>query len=89
MMLIFFIVDTLAFLNGEFNKSNPQATYYDWIPRYLALGTNLAEYDSGTGVTSIVDINDAKLLNEISPRLALPERNIIITLKNIEHSFIH
>lgn len=66
------------FLNGEFNKSNPQATYYDWIPRYLALGTNLAEYDSGTGVTSIVDINDAKLLNEISPRLALPERNIII-----------
>lgn len=66
------------FLNGEFNKSNPQATYYDWIPRYLALGTNVAEYDSGTGVTSIVDINDAKLLNEISPRLALPERNIII-----------
>ena len=66
------------FLNGEYNKSNPQATYYDWIPRYLALGTNLAAYDSGTGVTNIVDINDAKLLNEISPRLALPERNIII-----------
>lgn len=66
------------FLNGEYNKSNPQATYYDWIPRYLALGTNIAAYDSGTGVTSIVDINDAKLLNEISPRLALPERNIII-----------
>lgn len=66
------------FLNGEYNKSNPQATYYDWIPRYLALGTNLAAYDSGTGVTTIVDINDTKLLNEISPRLALPERNIII-----------
>ena len=44
----------------------------------MALGTNLAAYDSGTGVTSIVDINDTKLLNEISPRLALPERNIII-----------
>jgi hypothetical protein len=66
------------FLNGEYNKSNPQATYFDWIPRYLALGTNIAAYDSGTSVTSIVDINDAKLLNEISPRLALPERNIII-----------
>ena len=66
------------FLNGEYNKSNPQATYYDWIPRYLALGTNIAAYDSGTGVTSVVDINDVKLLNEISPRLALPERNIII-----------
>lgn len=72
------LIGLAKFLNGEFNKSNPQATYYDWIPRYLALGTNLAEYDSSTGVTSIVDINDAKLLSEISPRLALPERNIII-----------
>lgn len=66
------------FLNGEFNKSNPAATYYDWIPRYLALGTNQAAYDSGTSVTSIVNINDTKLLNEISPRIALPERNTII-----------
>ena len=66
------------FLNGEYNKTNPQATYYDWIPRYLALGTNLAAYDSGTSVTSVVDINDTRLLNEISPRIALTERNQII-----------
>lgn len=66
------------FLNGEFNKTNPQKTYYDWIPRYLAFGTNIAAYDSGTGVTTLVDINDTKLLNEIGPRLALTERNTII-----------
>ena len=66
------------FLDGQFNKSNPEKTYYDWIPRYLAFGTNMAAYDSETGVTSVVDINDTKLLNEISPRIALPERNVII-----------
>lgn len=66
------------FLNGEYNRTNPQAVYYDWIPRYLALGTNLAAYDSGTSVTTIVDINDTKLLNEISPRIELPERNVIV-----------
>lgn len=65
------------FLNGEFNKSHPES-YYNWIPRYLALGTNLAAYDSGTSVTTVVDINDTKLLNEISPRIALPERNTVI-----------
>lgn len=66
------------FLDGQFNRSNPEKTYYDWIPRYLAFGTNLAAYDSDTGVTSVVDINDTKLLNEISPRIQLPERNVII-----------
>lgn len=66
------------FLNGEYNRSNPQKTYYDWIPRFFGVGTNIAAYDSGTSVTSIVDINDTKLLNEIGPRIELPERNIII-----------
>jgi len=68
----------VKFLNGEYNKSNPQYTYYNWIPRFLGVGTNEAAYDSGTGVTTNVDINDTKLLNEISPRLALPERNTIV-----------
>lgn len=66
------------FLNGEYNKSNPQVSYYDWIPRYIAFGTNISAYDSGTSVTDTVDVNDTKLLNEIGTRIALPERNIII-----------
>ena len=72
------LMGIVKFLNGEYNKSNPQYTYYNWIPRFLGVGTNEAAYDSGTGVTTNVDINDTKLLNEISPRLALPERNTIV-----------
>lgn len=72
------LMGIVKFLNGEYNASNPQYTYYSWIPRYLAFGTNEAAYDSGTSVTTDVNINDTKLLNEISPRLPLPERNTII-----------
>lgn len=66
------------FLNGEYNETQPQVTYYDWIPRYLGVGTNLGAYDSGSGVTSTVSINDTKLLDEISPRIKLPDRHTIV-----------
>ena len=65
------------FLNGEYNNSQPQLEYYDWIPRYLAVGTNLGS-SSSSGVTTEVSINDTKLFHEISPRMKLPERNKII-----------
>lgn len=66
------------YLNGEYNETQPQLTYYDWIPRYLGVGTNLAAYDSGSGVTTTVSINDTKLLDEISPRIKLPDRHTIV-----------
>lgn len=65
------------FLNGEFNPSQSYLVSYDWIPRYLGVGTNTATGQSSS-VTTRVSINDTRLLNEISPRLALPERNTII-----------
>ena len=76
------LVGIAKFLDGVFNESNPTATYYNWIPRYLALGTNIAAYDSGGRVTTTVNINDTKLLNEISPRIKLPERNTVINRSN-------
>ena len=66
------------FLNGEFNKSNPEKTYFDWIPRYFSVGSNMMGYDSGTTVTEKVNVNDTRLLSEIGPRLQLPETNIVI-----------
>lgn len=65
------------FLNGEFNETN-YLTSYDWLPRYLALGTNVQTVDSSSAVKTEVQINDTKLLDEISPRLKLPDRNIVI-----------
>lgn len=66
-------------LNGEFNPSQPYLISYDWIPRYLGVGTNVSSGgDAPTSVTSSVKINDTRLLNEISPRMKLPERNKII-----------
>lgn len=76
------------FLNGEFNPtqplSNEQNPSYrledDWIPSYLGVGTNIGSYSSGTSnVTSVVSVNDTKLLSEISPRMRLPERNKLIS----------
>lgn len=65
------------FLNGEFNETN-YLTSYEWLPRYLALGTNVQTVDSSSTIKTEVQINDTKLLDEISPRLKLPDRNIII-----------
>lgn len=65
-------------LNGDFNNTQPFLYHYNWIPRYLGLGTNTATADSPKGITSEVSINDTRLLNEISPRLKLPETNKII-----------
>lgn len=65
------------FLNGEFNETN-YLTSYEWLPRYLALGTNVQTVDSTSAVKTEVQINDTRLLDEISPRLKLPDRNIVI-----------
>lgn len=65
-------------LNGEFNETQPFLLSEDWIPRYLAVGTNLATMDSSTGITTEVTVNDTRLLTELSPRIKLPERNKII-----------
>lgn len=82
------------YLNGEFNPTQPLANAEnpsyrledDWIPSWLAVGTNIGNYSSGVGVTSVVSINDTRLLSEISPRMRLPERNKVIA-KN-EQSFV-
>ena len=65
------------FLNGEFNETN-YLTSYEWLPRYLGLGTNVQTVDSSSAIKTEVQINDTKLLDEISPRLKLPDRNIVI-----------
>lgn len=75
------------YLNGEFNPTQPlydeQNPSYrledDWIPSWLGVGTNIVGSLSGSsGVNNIVSVNDTKLLNEISPRMRLPERNKVI-----------
>ena len=65
-------------LNGEFNDTQDYLLHYDWIPRYLAVGTNQATMDSSPGITSEVNVNDTRLLSELQPRMKLPERNKII-----------
>lgn len=66
------------FLNGEYNETQPQLQYYDWIPRYLGVGTNIAAGSTPAGVSTHTSINDTQLLHEISPRVKLPEKNKII-----------
>lgn len=75
------------YLNGEFNPTQPlknadNPSYRledDWIPSWLAVGTNIGAYGNGAAsVTNVVNVNDTKLLNEISPRMRLPERNKLI-----------
>lgn len=74
------IMGIIRFCNGEFNDTTP-LTILNYIPRYLALGSNTA----GTinpGVTSEVTVNDSKLLSEImsdtgeNMRIKLTQRNI-------------
>lgn len=53
------------FLLGQFNNSSPDKIY-EYIPRYLALGTNVPGPDSlNAGVTITSSVNDTRLLNEI------------------------
>lgn len=53
------------FLLGHFNNSSPDKIY-EYIPRYLALGTNTPGSDASVaGVTTISSVNDTRLLNEI------------------------
>lgn len=65
------------FLNGEFNDTS-YTLAQEWIPRYLGLGTNIASVDSDSHIKQEVQINDTRLLDEISPRLKLPDRNTIV-----------
>ena len=65
------------FLNGEFNDTG-YILAQDWIPRYLGLGTNIASVDSSSNIKTEVQVNDTRLLDEISPRLKLPDRNIVV-----------
>lgn len=82
------------YLNGEFNPTQPlysenNPSYRledDWIPSWLGVGTNVANYSSEAGVSTIVSVNDTKLLSEISPRMRLPERNKVIARN--EQSFV-
>lgn len=52
------------FLAGEFNDSTPDKIY-EYIPRYLAFGSNKASaLDATTAVNTTVTVNDTRLLNE-------------------------
>lgn len=54
------------FLLGHFNNSTPDKIY-EYIPRYLALGTNTPGPDASiAGVGRTSSVNDTRLLNEIT-----------------------
>jgi len=72
------LMGLVKWLNGEFNPTQSYLVSYDWIPRYLGLGTNTATAQTPPGISTEVSINDTRLLSEISPRIALPERNTIV-----------
>lgn len=72
------LMGLVKWLNGEFNPTQSYLVSYDWIPRYLGLGTNSATAQTPPGITTEVSINDTRLLSELSPRIALPERNTIV-----------
>lgn len=58
------LIGIARYLNGEFNETSPDQII-EYIPRYLALGTNVAGDADNSGVKSIVTVNDARLLNEV------------------------
>lgn len=72
------LMGIVKWLNGEFNDTQSYLLHYDWIPRYLGVGTNIATSTSPIGISSEVTINDTRLLNEISPRMKLPDRNTVV-----------
>lgn len=67
------------FINGDYNQTAPamEQDYYKWIPRYLGVGTNIPA-GGNLPVGTTVKVTDTRLLNEISPRMQLPERNKIV-----------
>lgn len=82
------ILTLIRVINGEFSEAddltvntNKRFQLYNFIPRYIAFGTNVAS-GSNPGVTTEVTVNDTKLLNEIkysedASRMKLTQRNII------------
>lgn len=67
------------FLNGEFNSTtNDYQIIESWIPRYLGVGTNIASPDSQSSITTHVQVNDTRLLSEISPRMKLQDKHKIV-----------
>lgn len=77
------LLGIIKFLDGEYNytTNETEQDYYKWIPRYLGVGTNTATGQQ-TNITTTVNINDTRLLNEIGPRVQLPQRNKIISRNN-------
>lgn len=69
------LMGIIRMINGEFNNTTPE-DINDYIPKYLALGSNRAG-GINQGVTSEVTVNDSKLLDEISPRILLTQKNIV------------
>lgn len=77
------LMGLIKFTNGEFNPSSPDFMYLTqkYIPRYLALGTNVAT-EINEGVSSMVDVNDAKLLSEIVDKVTGDNLRIKLTQRN-------
>lgn len=75
------------FLSGHFNDSTPDKIY-EFIPRYLALGSNTPNAGANdTTISTISSVNDTRLLNELKyssttgasetiKRLWIAERNM-------------
>ena len=75
------------FLAGEFNDSTPDMIY-EYIPRYLAFGTNVPGSDSASsGVTTLVTVNDTRLLNEITSSSSTGETTSVkrISIQSRQH----
>lgn len=85
------------FLLGHFNDSTPDKIY-EYIPRYLALGTNTVDASNQySGVTKSSSVNDTRLLNEIITssttgkslnRVYIAERNMCKLNTKFTDSFI-
>lgn len=74
------LMGIVRMINGEFNQTTPEDMSY-YIPKYLALGTNKAS-TINPGVTTEITVNDSKLLDELSPRILLTQRNIVENIEN-------
>lgn len=77
------LMGLIKFTNGEFNPSSPDYMYFmqKYIPRYLALGTNIST-EINEGVSSMVDVNDSKLLSEITDRVTGDNLRIKLSQRN-------
>lgn len=77
------LMGLIRFTNGEFNPSSPDYLTFvkKYIPRYLALGTNTAT-EINQGVSTMVDVNDSKLLSEIVDKVTGDSLRIKLTQRN-------